>query len=702
MADEGQTRLESWKEIGSYLQRDLRTARRWEKEEGLPVHRHSHKSRSSVYAYPGEIDAWRAGRKVVPEPAPALPLWKSLLAPPRSLAFGTVLMLCLVMVGNGIRPQVASAQGSTQARQIWTVPPDQTPAWMFPDGRFILYTDWKGGGLGIHDLATGGDRLVVRSDNTVTDGWAEAATVSVDGKQVAYTWWDRKIQPQGYEIRIASLDPTVTAPPRILHKHQIPSPIVPLAWSPDGKRLYVYRRMADNILQLVALSVADGSLQVLKSMGWLGSQMRLSPDGRYFVYDPPTGDGRPSSDIAILATDGSRDSVIVNHPARDYAPMWSADGRSVLFLSDRTGTPSLWQVEVENGKSVGQPKMVKADMERVLPWGISNSGALYYTEGGRRQNVHIAELDAQGKISGNSTPLTERFLDSNFHPSWSPDGQSIAYYSGRDGYYTRPMGPGAPEVNTVLVIRSAHSGQERDIPLPLQIPAYPILAEPKWFPDGRSVLVVGWVAQRPGWGYFRVNLETGKADLLHRPGELGLPGRVDLSPDGKSIFYVDSDRRLKRFTIETREDVALWTLSKTQSQIALSPDGKLIAFEHPPDIPPYEDGLYVAPAAGGEPRRIFVFGRGPQAVPNTLAWTPDQKYLLIGQRDPNSQVGSTSLWRIRADSGEAEKLGLSVTGDLKTPHVSPDGRRLVYETLEQAPVELWTLENFLPPTPSAK
>jgi hypothetical protein len=284
-------RLESWKEIEAYLKRDFRTLRRWEKEEGLPVHRHSHKSRASVYAYPSEIDAWRAGRKVVVEPVPR-PLW-------RIPAFALTIVLCLIMVGNGIRPQVASAQGSTQARQIWTVPPDQTPAWMFQDGHFILYTDWKGGGLGIHDLATGSDRLVVRSENVITDGWAETATVSVDGKQVAYTWWDRKIQPQGYEIRIASLDPTVTAPPRILHKHQILSAIVPLAWSPDGKRLYVYRRMADSVLQLIALSVADGSLQVLKSMGWLGSQMRISPDGRYFVYDPPTGDGRPSSAAAF-------------------------------------------------------------------------------------------------------------------------------------------------------------------------------------------------------------------------------------------------------------------------------------------------------------------------------------------------------------------------------------------------------------------
>src|SRR5690242_4123418 len=97
MSEQPQDRLESWKEIGAYLQRDARTVRRWEKEEGLPVHRHGHKRGSSVYAYPSEIDAWRAGRKVAPEPAPARPLRKI-------PAFGLTMLLCLVMVGNGVRP----------------------------------------------------------------------------------------------------------------------------------------------------------------------------------------------------------------------------------------------------------------------------------------------------------------------------------------------------------------------------------------------------------------------------------------------------------------------------------------------------------------------------------------------------------------------------------------------------------------------
>jgi TolB-like protein len=52
-------RLDSWKEIAAYLKRGVRTVRRWEREEGLPVHRHVHHVLASVYAYKSEIDMWQ-------------------------------------------------------------------------------------------------------------------------------------------------------------------------------------------------------------------------------------------------------------------------------------------------------------------------------------------------------------------------------------------------------------------------------------------------------------------------------------------------------------------------------------------------------------------------------------------------------------------------------------------------------------------
>jgi tetratricopeptide (TPR) repeat protein len=57
------TRLESWKEIAGYLNRHVTTIRRWEKQEGLPAHRHRHSKLGSIYAYTRELDAWFESRR---------------------------------------------------------------------------------------------------------------------------------------------------------------------------------------------------------------------------------------------------------------------------------------------------------------------------------------------------------------------------------------------------------------------------------------------------------------------------------------------------------------------------------------------------------------------------------------------------------------------------------------------------------------
>jgi TolB-like protein/Tfp pilus assembly protein PilF len=57
-------RLDSWKEIATYLGRDVTTVQRWERQEGMPVHRHLHHKRGSVYALSSDLDAWRQGRKL--------------------------------------------------------------------------------------------------------------------------------------------------------------------------------------------------------------------------------------------------------------------------------------------------------------------------------------------------------------------------------------------------------------------------------------------------------------------------------------------------------------------------------------------------------------------------------------------------------------------------------------------------------------
>src|ERR1700682_284538 len=61
-------KLLSWKEIAAHLGREVRTVQRWETTEGLPVHRHEHQKKSTVYAYPSELDDWVRKRQPVDDP----------------------------------------------------------------------------------------------------------------------------------------------------------------------------------------------------------------------------------------------------------------------------------------------------------------------------------------------------------------------------------------------------------------------------------------------------------------------------------------------------------------------------------------------------------------------------------------------------------------------------------------------------------
>lgn len=97
-------RLNSWKEIAGYLDRDPRTVQLWEKNESLPVHRIAHQARSTVYAHRAEIDAWlktRSGKAAIGSPlAPvAAPVPSSRRFPLYLLSSAVLVMIVCAVVG---------------------------------------------------------------------------------------------------------------------------------------------------------------------------------------------------------------------------------------------------------------------------------------------------------------------------------------------------------------------------------------------------------------------------------------------------------------------------------------------------------------------------------------------------------------------------------------------------------------------------
>jgi TolB-like protein/tetratricopeptide (TPR) repeat protein len=124
-------RLDSWKAIAAYLGRDVTTVQRWEKREMMPVHRHVHDKRGSVYALAPELDAWLQSRRQhlaeeqdEKEPKPEAPLEregdqgrKATLRARRWLALAAVGLLGLLAAayvisrgrtGNVAQPKIRS------------------------------------------------------------------------------------------------------------------------------------------------------------------------------------------------------------------------------------------------------------------------------------------------------------------------------------------------------------------------------------------------------------------------------------------------------------------------------------------------------------------------------------------------------------------------------------------------------------------
>jgi len=95
-------RLESWKEVAAYLKRDVSTVRRWERREGLPVHRQIHAKRDSIYAHTDEIDRWLQGRSRAADAAapPVVESQTGRAFPLLTIALSVILGLGLVVLAG--------------------------------------------------------------------------------------------------------------------------------------------------------------------------------------------------------------------------------------------------------------------------------------------------------------------------------------------------------------------------------------------------------------------------------------------------------------------------------------------------------------------------------------------------------------------------------------------------------------------------
>jgi Tol biopolymer transport system component len=371
-------------------------------------------------------------------------------------------------------------------------------------------------------------------------------------------------------------------------------------------------------------------------------------------------------------------------PGQNRRPIWTRDGSHILFESNRTGTWSLWTAPIAGATPSGPARLVKENVGPFSPLGFTRNGALYYLGGSGSTNVYTAELDARLN-AGAPSMATTQYINANRGGVWSPDGQSLAYLA-------------VTSRGVFIRVRSVKTGEDREVPSRI-----PIGGPARWFPDGQSLLVPSRDARvlNGELGYYRVNIASGDAQLLHQTASREVfSTRPDLSPDGKTIFYLETQRQPVRFDIDSRRETRLTPFDRSPQPVSLavSPDGAQLAYLSTRSV-------VVAPSTGGEHRTVAQGWSNSTALDRDdglgLAWSPDQRYLFFVKPEGDTGDGSKAVWRVPVAGGEPENIGISLNR-IRHLRMHPDGRRILFDGVVDPGSEVWALENFLPKASSAR
>ena len=195
-------------------------------------------------------------------------------------------------------------------------------------------------------------------------------------------------------------------------------------WSPDGRRL-MFAANLDNARRFDLFAVnADGAgLVRVREDARDGS---WSPDQKTVAFAAMNGG---SLDIYTVRADGSNLRQLTRTPEMEYQPLWSPDGRRIVFISIPTGAGQRHDIHVMNADGTGRVPLTHtpAAEEQGVSW--SPDGTRLAFASNRDGNWEIYSMTATGT---DVRRLTNDAAADNA-PSYAPDGRSIAFTSDRGG-----------------------------------------------------------------------------------------------------------------------------------------------------------------------------------------------------------------------------------------------------------------------------
>jgi len=663
-------RLDSWKEIAAYLNRDVTTVQRWEKREGMPVHRHIHDRMGSVYAFRVELDAWTRGRNIrtadngraaqenesdAPLPNVASPQPSTVAGSrnKRIFVFASALVAAALVIAAGFwfRGKEYYWRNPTADARFQTITDFDAvaqAATVSRDGHFVAFLSSRDGQMDVWLTQVGSGQfhnLTRGSAPELVNPSVRTMGFSPDGSLVTF-WVRKKNGSSGGDIGIWAV-PTLGGEPKPYLEGA-----AEFDWSHDGSRLTYHTPGPGDPLFVSNGDRRPEDKPIFTAPAGLHSHFPLwSPDSAFIYF--VQGSLPDKLDIWRIRPNGGTPERITSHNGRVTHPVL-LDKRTLMYLaSDPDGSgPWLYSMDVERR------------IAHRLSSGLDRYTSLAATADGRRVVVTLASTkrtlwrmridDAKHEVStATQIPLT---TGTGFSPRLGTN------------YLLYVSATGTSESIWKLV---NGTGTELWSGVGAQIFGGPAVS-----PDGRNI---AFSVRQHGQALLYV-IQADGINARIVADSLNLQGAPAWEPGGQSITSAVEDRGVPHlFRVPVNGGSPAPFVEEYSVDPAWAPDGRFAVYSGPDIGTTFSVKAATAkPAAHSDPHTIpaLTLTRGARH----LAFLNEGRALVFLR----GEIQHKDLWQIDLETGTERQLThLAPDFDIRDFDISQDGREVVLERVQE-------------------